>query len=158
MFSCQIVYMLPFIMCFFISFAVYQNWNVSECDTQAKHRWRSYIFSKISYQVLEETVRYGDRKSAPPAPPPGLLHVLTVCSLDASPWHCLASDVFVLLCKYWNFLHWCGWFLLFDYHQRITVKVYSEKKLLYFYWGWRAVGSQLLWHDSFLKSRCLLLS
>lgn len=145
--------MSPFIVYIFISVAVYQNWNVSECDTQTKHWWRSYIFSKISYQVLEETVRYGDTNSFFPL----LLHVLTVCSLHANAWHCLALDIFVLLCKYWNFLNGCSWFfLLIVYHQCIAVKVCSEK--IYFYWGWQAVESQLLWHDSLLKSCCLLLS
>lgn len=73
--------MSPFPAPIFVSVAVYPNWNVGERDTQAKHRRRGYVFSEISHQVLEETVRYGDTNWVFPL----LFGGLTACSLEANP-------------------------------------------------------------------------
>lgn len=74
-----------------------------------------------------------------------LFRVLTLCSLGAHHWRCLALGIFLLLCECGNFLF--NWF----FTPRPSAGHYCESAcrgtVNVFHWGWQAVGNQLLWCD-----------
>lgn len=96
---------------FCLRLSVHKNWNVSERSSQAEYRWRSYIFSKVSHQILEKIIRYNwsfyiHTPTHSHTQCPDLFKHLTVVYIYFMTAHILKS---VLYSKGEGCLVWCPW-------------------------------------------------